>query len=384
MLLLVAHHHSLWSLAICSPSSGSNRKRIDSKSGTPAKTQFLHCSSESTKYPFVATVKPLFCSIHPPQRHARTIPFFSQTLIFFLVLVVCLSLRFLFSLLPRDLPRRWDRLFALAEQAEALDLPSHLLQAVVASEDRNFFQHCGVDPVGISRAILSLSAHGGGSTITQQLVKNAFLSNDRKISRKVIEMVLALILERQMSKPKILLAYLSMIYWGHGMYGIESASAFYFGKNPSHISLGESAMLVGLLPCPEVRSPFREPSRGKRYQARTLKRMIKAGFLDTGTALMVLDQPLYLHDGHGEIHGKESGKSIKLSALRRVWNWEKESSILELKEDIEKWAEMTEKKQCCKSRNSERLDLFTKAVQLLTVSIQYSLEKLLINTSDKR
>ncbi|KAG9451009.1 hypothetical protein H6P81_010974 [Aristolochia fimbriata] len=383
-MLLVAHRRSLWRLAICSSFGENKRKRMHSISGYPDKTQFLRCYSDFPTDPLISNVKPLFCSIHPPQRHARTIPFFAPTLIFFLVLFFCLSLRVLCSLLPRDLPRRWDRLFAIAEQTEALDLPSHLFQAVIASEDRRFFQHCGVDPAGICRAILSLSTHGGGSTITQQLVKNVFLSNERKISRKVVEMVLSLILERQMSKRKILCAYLGVVYWGHGIYGIESASAFYFGKRPSCISLGESALLVGILPCPEGRSPLREPNRAKRYQARTLKRMIKAGYLDTQTALMFLEQSMYLRDGRGEIHGKESGKPAKLSALKRVWDWEKESSILELKEEMEEWADMTQKKQCSNTWNSERLFLFTRAVHLLTMSIQNSLQKILINTSDKQ
>ncbi|KAM4101021.1 hypothetical protein ACJW30_05G112200 [Castanea mollissima] len=154
--------------------------------------------------------------------------------------------------------------------------------------------HHGVDPVGIARAVLSFSARGGGSTITQQLVKNTFLKTERTLSRKVVEMVLALALERIMSKRRILSCYLNKIYWGHGIYGIKSASIFYFGKHPSLLSLGESAMLAGIIPAPELRSPLRDPSRGKSFQARVLRRMVEVGFLDIETALLVVKQGLRL------------------------------------------------------------------------------------------
>ncbi|KAG0624468.1 hypothetical protein M758_3G250300 [Ceratodon purpureus] len=174
------------------------------------------------------------------------------------------------------------------------DIPSALWQAVVASEDRRFFEHQGIDPRGLTRAILSLAASGGGSTITQQLVKNVFLSNDRKWSRKLIEMILAVFLERQMSKWDILHHYLNKIYWGHGVYGIEAAAALYFGKHPSALTLGECAMLAGIIPAPEYLSPYRDPSRGKKPQARTLRRMVEAGFLDSATAAAAVNEPLRL------------------------------------------------------------------------------------------
>ncbi|XP_042507656.1 biosynthetic peptidoglycan transglycosylase-like isoform X2 [Macadamia integrifolia] len=128
--------------------------------------------------------------------------------VFFAIL---LYIRLLFTLLPLDFPQRWRWLMVFAEEADdrARSYPSHLWQAVVASEDRRFFRHCGIDPVGIARAVFYLSARGGGSTITQQLVKNAFLTTQRTFSRKIIEVVLAVILERMMSKWKILNTYLN-------------------------------------------------------------------------------------------------------------------------------------------------------------------------------
>ncbi|GLJ48742.1 hypothetical protein SUGI_1027890 [Cryptomeria japonica] len=175
----------------------------------------------------------------------------------------------------------------------ASDIPSFMWQAVVASEDRRFFEHHGIDPKGLARAALSMSAGGGGSTITQQLVKNVFLTNDRKWERKVVEMILALLVERHMSKWDILFSYLNKIYWGHGLYGIERASAFYFGKHPSLLTLGECAMLAGIIPAPELLSPYRDPSRGKKPQGRTLRRMVEAGFLHPEMAEEALCETLF-------------------------------------------------------------------------------------------
>ncbi|KAL3696230.1 hypothetical protein R1sor_010306 [Riccia sorocarpa] len=174
------------------------------------------------------------------------------------------------------------------------DVPCWLWQAVVASEDRRFFEHHGVDPRGLTRAVLSGASRGGGSTITQQLVKNVFLSSERKWTRKLSEMILALVLEKQMSKWDILHSYLKKIYWGHGVYGIEEAAALYFGKHPSLLTLGECAMLAGIIPAPEYLSPYHDSSRGRKPQARALRRMVEVGFLDPVNAAAALDEPLVL------------------------------------------------------------------------------------------
>ncbi|KAL0011460.1 hypothetical protein SO802_006568 [Lithocarpus litseifolius] len=271
----------------------------------------------------------------------------------FSTLLLCLRL-FSNALLP-DFPRRWRNLVAFSAEAElrASSYPWHLWQAIVAYEDRRFFMHHGVDPVGIARAVLSFSSRGGGSTITQQLVKNTFLKNERTLSRKVVEMVLALALERTMSKRRILSCYMNKIYWGHGIYGIKSASIFYFGKHPSLLSLGESAMLAGIIPAPELRSPLRDPGRGKSFQARVLRRMVEVGFLDIETALLVVKQGLHMHvfvseyadgllhlsplpkDGLGVSNKLERGTD---SAFKVVWDWEKESVTWEAWEDMERWS----------------------------------------------
>ncbi|XP_043703893.1 penicillin-binding protein 1A-like [Telopea speciosissima] len=269
----------------------------------------------------------------------------------FLFFAILLYIRLLFTLLPPDFPQRWRWLVVFAEEADdrARCYPSHLWQAIVASEDRRFFRHCGIDPVGIARAVLYLSARGGGSTITQQLVKNAFLTTERTFSRKIIEMVLAVILERTMSKWKILNTYLNQVYWGHGIYGIESASIFYFGKHPSLLSLGESAMLAGIIPAPELRSPLRDPSRGKASQARALRKMVQVGYLGIDTVLMTVNQPLHLCVGpekelphslsfpDGEL-GDPQKQCCGSSVVREIWDWERESRIWEVREDMGKWA----------------------------------------------
>ncbi|GBG59916.1 hypothetical protein CBR_g66722 [Chara braunii] len=180
------------------------------------------------------------------------------------------------------------------------EIPSYMWQAVVASEDRRFFEHKGVDPRGVSRALLSLAKSGGGSTITQQLVKNAFLTSERRWSRKLLEMLIALILERLLTKWDILHLYLNKIYWGHGVHGIEAAAALYFNKHPSMLTLGECAMLAGIIPAPELLSPYRDPSRGKKPQARALRRMVEAGFLDAGMAAAAVSEPLVLASGEAK------------------------------------------------------------------------------------
>lgn len=131
----------------------------------------------------------------------------------------------------------------------------------------------------------------GGVT---QLVKNVFLTNERKWSRKLMELVLAVLLELRLSKWEILQLYLNKIYWGHGVYGIEAASALYFGKQPGALSLGECAMLVGIIPAPELLSPYRDPSRGRKPQARTLRRMVEGGVLDVGAADAAMREALVL------------------------------------------------------------------------------------------
>lgn len=150
-------------------------------------------------------------------------------------------------------------------------------KAVVAVEDENFYSHHGLDFKGIARALVRDIIAGafveGGSTLTQQLARNLFLTRKRQLSRKASEAILAIQMERRYSKPEILEMYLNQVYWGHNAYGIESASILYFGKSASQIQLPEAAMLIGLLTGPELYSPLKNFTRAKKRQLIVLKKL---------------------------------------------------------------------------------------------------------------
>ena len=140
------------------------------------------------------------------------------------------------------------------------ELPDYVPKAFVAIEDRRFYAHHGVDPLGITRAliadVLRRGASQGGSTITQQLAKNLFLTQERTISRKAQEVVLAFWLEHKYSKAQILELYLNRVYFGAGAYGVEGAAQRYFGKSARHLTLAEAAMLAGLVQSPSRLAPI--------------------------------------------------------------------------------------------------------------------------------
>ncbi|RWE71860.1 transglycosylase domain-containing protein [Mesorhizobium sp.] len=143
------------------------------------------------------------------------------------------------------------------------EMSPYIPQAVVAIEDRRFYSHFGIDPIGLSRAMVTNLIGGhfsqGGSTLTQQLAKNLFLTPDRTLERKVQEVLLALWLEHKHTKDQILEMYLNRVYFGSGAYGVEAASRRYFGKSARDVSLSEAALLAGLLKAPSKLSPARDP-----------------------------------------------------------------------------------------------------------------------------
>jgi penicillin-binding protein 1A len=148
------------------------------------------------------------------------------------------------------------------------ELPDYVPKAFIAIEDRRFYSHRGVDPFGILRAlvanVLRRGTSQGGSTITQQLAKNLFLTQERTISRKAQEAVLALWLEHKFSKAQILELYLNRVYFGAGAYGVEGASQRYFGKSARHLTLAEAAMLAGLVQSPSRLAPNHNPDGAER------------------------------------------------------------------------------------------------------------------------
>ncbi len=163
------------------------------------------------------------------------------------------------------------------------DLPKHLPAAVVAVEDRRFYDHFGIDLRGLARAMLTnIQAKGvvqGGSTITQQVAKNLFLTPERTITRKLREMMLALWLERNFTKDEILTIYLNRVYLGAGTYGVEAASQRYFGRSAKDVGIYQSAVLAGLLKAPSRYNPTNNTDLAKQRAEIVLKTMVETGAL---------------------------------------------------------------------------------------------------------
>src|SRR5262245_57039264 len=177
-------------------------------------------------------------------------------------------------------------------------IPQTLRDAIVATEDRRFFSHWGVDPIGIARAVVQNYRRGriveGGSTITQQLTKVLFLTPDKSLERKLKEAALALQLERRYSKDRILEMYLNQIYFGHGAYGVEAAARTYFGKGVAELTVREAALLAGLPRAPTTYSPFEHPEAARSRREIVLRRMAEFGVLDEGERKKILRTDLGL------------------------------------------------------------------------------------------
>ncbi len=170
------------------------------------------------------------------------------------------------------------------ESLRVEDLPPYLTYAILAVEDRRFYEHFGLDPWGVLRAFIVNVTRGsvvqGGSTITQQLAKNLFLSKDRTLKRKIQEALLAIWLERTLTKDEILSAYLNRVYLGSGAYGIDAAARVYYNKPATALTLRESATLAGLLKAPSRYSPAANPDLAAQRTQVVLNSMVDAGFID--------------------------------------------------------------------------------------------------------
>ena len=179
-------------------------------------------------------------------------------------------------------------------------IPRNVALAVVASEDRRFFHHWGLDLLGIGRATVrnarARTVVEGGSTISQQLVKNLFLSHERSILRKLHEAVLALLVELRYPKEQILEFYLNQIYLGQrgpwSLCGVEEASLYYFNKHVNELSLGEGALLAGIIPAPNRFSPYRDPELAIARRDEVLRDMVDCGFVTKGDAERARAAPL--------------------------------------------------------------------------------------------
>ena len=170
-------------------------------------------------------------------------------------------------------------------------IPPEMRAAMISTEDRRFRSHIGVDPVGIGRAVASAFTSGhrvrATSTITQQLARNIFLTNNRNFMRKIKEGILALALERKFSKDQILELYLNRVYFGGGAYGIDAASRKFFGHGADHLSLGEAAIIAGLVKAPSNYSPSADVEAARARSGVVLQTMVRNGFITAQTAAAV-------------------------------------------------------------------------------------------------
>ena len=205
----------------------------------------------------------------------------------------------------RVLAREGTPLASFGEQRRVLipygDIPKVFEQALIAVEDASFYRHSGIDVQGIARAawydLTHLTLEQGASTITQQLARNLFpdvLRPEKTAHRKFQEMLLAFEIERRYTKQEILRLYCNQVYMGHGRYGIEAASRYYFGKPAKGMTLPEASLLAGLVQRPEGLSPFRHPDRAVRRRNHVLDRMADEGFIRPSTAAAARKEPLGL------------------------------------------------------------------------------------------
>ncbi len=184
------------------------------------------------------------------------------------------------------------------EPVKSEEIPENLKKAFLATEDVRFYEHIGIDYRGVMRAMWENITHRavaeGGSTITQQLARNAYLNQERTFSRKIQEMFLALKIEHRHTKEEILEMYLNQIYFGRGVYGIQAASKYYFNKNVKDLDLNECAMLAGIPKSPNHYSPLNNLEEAQKRKAVVLHQMAKYGFISSSTAQKTAKQEVHL------------------------------------------------------------------------------------------
>jgi penicillin-binding protein 1A len=178
------------------------------------------------------------------------------------------------------------------------EIPESMLRAILAAEDEDFFSHTGLDFPGILRAALidikSMKISQGASTITQQLARMLFLTNERTFTRKLKEIILSVKIEQRYSKDEILMLYMNQNYFGHGAYGVESAAKTFFDKSVGELTIPQCAMIAGLLPNPAFYSPFRHPENALKARNKVLNRMVKCAYISVGDQEVFEKEPLNL------------------------------------------------------------------------------------------
>jgi membrane peptidoglycan carboxypeptidase len=190
----------------------------------------------------------------------------------------------------------------LIEYVPIDQLPQYLIDAFIAVEDRRFFHHPGIDYRGLMRALVAnIDAGGisqGGSTITQQLARNIFLTLDQTMERKIAEMSIALQLERRYTKDEILEMYLNQVYFGGNNWGVAQASRAYFGKDVRELNLSESALLAGLVQAPALYAPVTSWRLALVRQTIVLDRMVEAGYITKEQAIAAIYIPPIFNEEH--------------------------------------------------------------------------------------
>lgn len=190
-----------------------------------------------------------------------------------------------------------EKIEAIKEQEEYTklsDIPSIYKNAVISVEDHRFYKHCGIDIISIIRAafndIRTKSFVEGGSTITQQLSKNMYFTQEKKLTRKIAEVFMAREIEKNYNKDEILELYINTIYYGNGYYNIKSASLGYFGKLPKDLNSGECIMLAGIPNAPSLYNPKVSVELATQRQKQVIQKMIKYGNLSEGEADKILNE----------------------------------------------------------------------------------------------
>jgi penicillin-binding protein 1A len=224
-------------------------------------------------------------------------------------------------------------------------IPPEMRAAMIAVEDKRFRSHIGVDPIGMARAVKTRVQRGrwaqGGSTITQQLARNIFLTSSRTFGRKIKEAILAIALERKFSKNQILELYLNRVYFGGGAYGIDAASRRFFGHSARSLSLGEAAIIAGLVKAPSNYSPTADVEAARSRSQVVLQTMVQNGFVDAASAAQVDANSIKLQP------------TTKQNSVRYFTDWalpQLDTLIDESKEPIEVWTTLDPNMQAAADR----------------------------------
>jgi len=203
------------------------------------------------------------------------------------------------------------------------DIPAHVVNAFIAAEDRRFFEHPGVDYQGILRASLRLLVSGrisgGGSTLTQQLARDYFLTREQVFTRKVREAFLAYKIEQEFSKQEIMALFVNKMFFGQRAYGVAAAAQVYFGKSLNDINVAEAATLAGVLPAPSQYNPVRSPANARMRRSYVLGRMLQLDFIDQATHDSAMDYPLVskLHGTANELSAPYVAEMVRREMLSR-------------------------------------------------------------------